>query len=442
MRLLLFVALIVVSASCCAAEPVLPKPTPEQLAWQDSEIGVLICLDLITFTDLREPNWTKGGHLDPNLYNPAKLDTDQWMKATQALGAKYAVFVAKWCTGHMQWQTDLYPYGLKQTKWRDGKGDVVKDFIDACRRAEIRPGLYASVSSNAYWEVNNPGLINWGKGGDPAKQAEYTRTCEQMLTELWGNYGPLFEVWFDGGALPPKEGGPDLIPILKKLQPKAVVFGGPAESIRWIGNESGIAGDPCWATVGKNGKPENGDPDGTAWLPAECDVPIRDHEWFWNPNEENKLYSLDALVDIYYKSVGRNGNLLVGLVVDRDGRIPDADLQRCTELGNEIRRRFEKPIAETSGQGNEVVVRLEQETQIDHVVLMEEISEGERVREYAVERLSNGGWVTLCEGQSIGHKRIHRFEPVAVQQVRFRCVKSTGSPIIRKLAVYRSLPKG
>ncbi len=430
---------IMIAANALAAEgdaAALAKPTAEQLAWQDCEIGVLICLDLITFTDLREPNWTKASRLDPNLYNPTDLDTDLWMDATKALGAKYAVFVAKWCTGHMQWQTDLYPYGLKQTKWRDGKGDVVKAFIESCRRADIKPGLYASVSANAYWEVNNPGLVGWGKGGDDAKQAEYARMSEKMLTELWGNYGPLFEVWFDGGALPPKDGGPDLLPILKKLQPQATVFGGPAETVRWIGNENGTAGYPCWATTGPGSGAETGDPNGTTWRPAECDVPIRNHEWFWNPNEDNKLYSRDDLIERYYQSVGRNGNLLIGLVVDRSGRIPKADLKRCLEFGNEVKRRFGQSVAETSGQGAIIELPLDKPRPIDHVILMEQIAQGERVREYVVEGMAQDQWRTLCQGQSIGHKRIERFAPAEVSKLRLRCTKSTATPIIRRLAAF------
>ena len=166
-------------------------------------------------------------YLTQNLYNPVDLDTDQWMEAAKAMGAKYAVFVAKHCSGFLQWQTDIYPYGVRQSGWRDGKGDVVGDFVESCRKYGIKPGIYASVTANGYWEVDNPGLVNQGKGGDPEKQAEYAGVCENMLTELWSRYGELTEVWFDGGALPPDKGGPDMIPILQEFQPNAIVFQGP-----------------------------------------------------------------------------------------------------------------------------------------------------------------------------------------------------------------------
>ncbi len=441
---LLVCVVAVPSAFLMAEEPAAykgPRPTHEQVAWQDAELGVMICLDLITFTNLGEPNWQKGGRLDPNLYHPARLSTDQWMEACRAMGAKYTVFVAKWCTGHMQWQTDLYPYGLKQTRWRDGQADVVKDYIASCKKFDILPGLYCSVSANAWWEVTNPGLVNWGKGGQDAKQAEYARVCEKMLTELWGNYGSLFEVWFDGGALPPSQGGPDLLPILKRLQPKAIVFGGPAETIRWIGNEEGVAGYPCWATVSSGCKPENGDPNGTTWLPAECDAPLRDHEWFWNPNDEKKICSLTRLMDMYYKSVGRNGNLIIGITPDREGLIPQADLKRLTEFGAEIQRRFGKSVAETSGTGDSVELTLATPAVIDHVVVMEDITQGERVRQYVVEAKSGDVWKELCRGTSIGHKRIDRFNPAEVSTVRLRCVRAVAQPMIRKLAVYNTSVK-
>ena len=201
----------------------LPTPSAQQLLWQDMELGMFFHFDI----PISKPGWnwrSWQGLPDPNLYQPGKLDTDQWLEAAQAMGAKYAVFVAKHCSGFCQWQTDIYPYGVKQSSWRNGKGDVVEDFVNSCHKYGIKPGLYASVTANAYLEVDNPGLVNRGKGGDPEKQVAYKKTCEQMLTELWSRYGELFEIWFDGGALPVEKGGPDLVPIQKKHQPHAMVF--------------------------------------------------------------------------------------------------------------------------------------------------------------------------------------------------------------------------
>ena len=260
-----------------SAEVDLPRPTPEQATWQDLEVGLFIHFDIPVFAD-PSYDWRTRRVLDANLYNPTKLNTDQWMQAAEGMGARYAVFVAKHCTGFISWQSEVYPYGVKQSKWRDGKGDVVRDFVNSCRKFKIEPGVYCSVSANGYLGVDNPGLTDWGKGTDKVKQAEYVRTAERLSQELWSNYGPLNYIWFDGGALPPEKGGPDLVPILKHHQPRAVAFQGPeglpAGLTRWVGNEAGIARDPNWNTL-KQADLKSGvateahsTPEGDAWARA------------------------------------------------------------------------------------------------------------------------------------------------------------------------------
>ena len=413
-------------------------PTPEQITWQDCELGMFFHFDIPIY----KPGWdwrSWQGLPGPDEYNPEKLDTDQWLEAARALDARYAVFVAQHCSGFCQWQTDLYPYGVKQSPWRGGKGDVVADFVESCRKYDIKPGLYASVTANAYLEVDNPGLVNRGQGGDPGAQDRYRRICEGMLEELWGRYGELFEVWFDGGALPVDQGGPDLVPILRERQPRAMVFQGPAATIRWIGNERGVAPYPCWATVPDTSDYNGpGDPDGSRWLPGECDVPVRNHEWFWAPDDERKLYALDELVDMYYQSVGHNCNLLLNANPGPDGLVPAADFQRYVEFGRELRRRFATPLAETRGTGALMELILDQPQIVDHVSIMEEIAHGERVRHYQVEGLVGPDrWQVLCDGTSIGHKRIQSFSPVEIAAVRLRVTQSVDEPRIRRLALYR-----
>jgi alpha-L-fucosidase len=427
------------AALLSAAPAELVKPTPEQAAWQDLEVGLFYHFDISVFTDKGEGDWPHQGHLDPNLYQPTKLDTDQWLATAAALGARYTVLVAKHCTGFLCWQSDLYPYGVKQSSWRGGQGDVVRDYAASCRKFGIQAGLYASVSANAHCNVSNPGLVSFGKGGDAAAQAAYQRTCEQMTEELWGRYGPLAYVWFDGGALPPDHGGPDLIPILSRLQPHAVAFQGPhgvpAGCTRWIGNESGVAGDPCWSTVRTLNEDGNGHADGQVWQPAECDVPLRNQFWFWHAGQESTIRSLDTLMDIYYRSVGRGCNLILNGNIDRDGLVPAPDAARLKEFGDEIRRRFGHPLAQTAGRGTEVELALPQAAAIDHVIVAEQITEGQRIREFAVEGLADGQWTPLCHGQSVGHKRIERFAAVRLSKVRLRVTQSVAEPIIRQLAV-------
>jgi len=426
----------------------LVKPTPEQIAWHDMELGIFFHFDIPVYK--QGWNWrTFTDFPDPDLYQPTKLDTGQWMEAARAMGAKYAVFVAKHCSGFLQWQSDLYPYGVKQSSWRDGKGDVVAEFVTSCRKYGIKPGLYASVTANGYLEVDNPGLVNRGKGGTPEAQAEYNRICEKMAEELWSRYGELVEIWFDGGAIPAVKGGPDLAPILKKHQPHAIVFQGPAGTpnlIRWVGNERGVAPYPCWSAArtgtsddGTTEKVYGGDPDGTLWVPGECDVPIRRDEWFWKPNDEKRVYSLDDLMDMYYRSVGRNCNLLLNANPGPDGRIPDVDMQRYVEFGNEIRRRFGSPVATTTGRGKTVELVLKTPSAINHISIMEEIAEGERIRAYGVEGREPGGeWTPLCEGESVGHKRIQVFETRTLAGIRLRVTESVAEPRIRELAVHQA----
>ncbi len=438
MRTTTFVSLLLamLMSPCCVAAEAASKtdparPTPEQAAWQDLEIGMFICLDIATFTDGTESDWPRQGHLDPNLYNPAKLNTDQWLEAAKAVGAGYTVYVAKHCTGFISWQSDAYPYGVRQSKWRGGKGDVVADYVASCRKYGIQPGMYCSMPANAYCDVFDNCLVKGATGPTDPRQIEYRRRAERLVTELWGNYGPFSYIWFDGGTLPPEKGGPDLVPILKRLQPHAVTFLGPPDSpagnTRWVGSESGKVAYPWWNTVDAQGK---------IWQPGECDTPLRNHDWFWHPNREAALYSLAELVDMYYHSVGCGCNLIVNANIDRDGLVPPADLRRLREFGDEIRRRFGRSIAETSGRGPIVELALAKPTVIDHAIVMEQIDKGERIRKYVIEGFGNGKWTELCRGQSIGHKRIERFAPVQATKIRLRTTESVAEPLIRKLAVY------
>ena len=412
-----------------------PTPSPQQVEWQDCELGTFFHYDMPVF----KPDWALTAPLpDAKHYDPEKLDTDQWLDAARSMGSKYAVLVAKHDSGFLQWQSDLYPYGVRQSPWRGGKGDLVKDFVASCERHKIRPGIYASVTTSGYWQVGSPGRINWGKGGDQDKQAAYARVCEKMLAELWGNYGELFHLWFDGGALPPDQGGPDLLPLLKKLQPKANVFQGPAATVRWVGNEDGTAGYPCWATAPRRDYAGGGEPDGELWLPAECDTPLPGHRWLWTPDQNKDVEPLPRLMEMYYQSVGRNGNLLLNATPGPDGLIPEANLKHYAAFGKEIGRRFDKPLAETKGEGRTVELKLPSPQRVDHVVCMEDVTQGERVRAYVVEgRVAGDSWEKLCEGVSIGHKRIQQFPAKEVAAVRLSVTKDVASPVIRKLAAYR-----
>jgi len=419
----------------------LVKPTPEQIEWADCEIGALIHYDIQVF---HPSGYDFNNVPEPTVFNPSELDTDQWIDTAKAAGAKYALLVAKHGSGFSLWQSEAHEYSVKSSPWRNGKGDIVGDFISSCEKYDIRPGIYYHTGHNAYCKANNPGKVLSGK---PEDQKRYNNIVIQQLTELWSNYGKLFEIWFDGGVLPPEKGGPDVVSLLWKLQQQAVVFQGPKGTpslIRWVGNEQGKAPYPCWSTIedfaGDNECPQPGagSPDGKTWSPAESDVPNRNHQWIWAEGGENLLYSVDELVERYYLAVGRNTNLLIGMVIDDKGLVPEADVEQFSSFGKAIRRRFSKKIAEISGEGNIITLDIEGMTKIDHVVIMEEISQGERVREYVIEGLQGEKWTMIAKGLSIGHKRIEHFEPLNVSKVRFRCTKSIAEPIIRNMAVFIS----
>jgi alpha-L-fucosidase len=431
----------------------LTVPLPRQVVWQDCEVGVIFHFDM--------PLFAEGGRThhnsihetwDPEIYNPAELDTDQWVEAAKAMGARYAIFTATHFNGFMQWQSDLYPYGVKQASWRGGKGDVVKDFVESCRKANLKPGIYMSCFRNAWWKVDRY-RVNYGKGGEG--QAKFARTCEKMFEELCTRYGPLVQIWFDAGNIAPADGGPDLLPIADKDQPNMVFYHSPKRrEHRWIGNESGYAGYPCWATMpdletaeelhkgrGKDWRKmlSHGDPDGKLWSPGMVDTVLRNHHWFWYANTEHKIEPLDRLVKFYYQSVGRNCNLILGLTPAPNGLLPEPDFKRCAEFGAEIRRRFTQPIAETKGTGKQLTLELPVPQKIDHVMIMEDITGGERVRAYAIEgRDSSNTWQKLCDGISIGHKRIQQFAPMEVAAVKLTVSDSVATPLIRNLAVFHA----
>lgn len=427
-------------------------PLVKQVRWQDYELGLVYHFDL----DVYMP----GGHhhersrrerLAPNLYRPSKLDTDQWLEAAKAAGARYAIFTATHHQGFLQWQSDVRPFGLKQIDWRGGKGDVVGDFVESCRKVGIAPGLYLGIRFNAYWQVYNY-EVNAGQGGDPEKHAQYMRVCERMVEELCSRYGPLCEIWFDGGVITPEQGGPDLLPIVDRHQPDAIFYHSLDRAHhRWAGSETGTTGYPCWSTMPSVGSQirahkdpaqrttllTHGDPNGKIWCPPMADAPIREHDWLWIPDTDDRLQPLDKLVKMYYESVGRNANLILGAVPNTDGLIPEADFKRYAELGREIRRRFDKPLAQTSGRGGLLELALPEPARIDHVVVLEDIQLGERVREYVVEgQVERNEWRRLGDGISIGHKRIQRFDPVVVAKLRLRITRSVAEPVIRGFACY------
>jgi len=433
--------------------PRLTMPTPAQVAWQDCEIGLIYHFDISVAAGSGMWNNAARKTFDPNLYQPAKLDTDQWIEAAKACGARYAVFTATHFDGFMQWQSDAYPYGLKQTTWRDGKGDIVADFVASCRKAGIKPGIYFGVHRNVYQKVWGH-YADWGKGRDTDAQKKFNAIAEKQMTELCSRYGPLIEIWFDAGTKTPAEGGPDMLPIFEKYQPDGLFYSSTQRSDhRWIGNEAGYAGYPCWATMPREGKDgpvshntplwkkllPTGDNDGIVWSPAMVDTTLRNvgaHDWMWSANHDDTVLPVKDLVKMYLESVGRNSNLVLGEVITPDGLVPEGDIKRLAEFGSEFKRRWGKSVAEKSAAGKTLELKLPAAGKIDSVVIMEDIAQGERIQSYTLEGLAGGLWKQLCKGQSIGHKRIECFPAVEISAVRLTVDKCKAEPQIRKLAAF------
>jgi len=404
---------------------VLAKPTLEQAAWHDCEIGMFIHFAPNTWLDRQDDNLS----LPLDKFNPSKLDTDQWVSAAEAMCAKYIIMVAKHIGGFCLWQTDTTDYSVKSTPWRGGKGDVMKDLYESCQKRGIKLGVYISPQDRKH------GAVVGGRCKIQQEQEHYKQLYRQQLTELLTGYGKMFEVWFDGSIAVP------VGDILAEYAPKAMVFQGPHATIRWVGNEEGVAPYPAWNSLpierAKSGVATAADsnPDGGAWLPMECDARLR-RDWFWASTNTPTLKSVEQLMDMYYRSVGHGAVLLLNHTPDTSGLIPKEDMNRGAEFGAEIRRRFTKSLAETKGKGEIVELDLSKPTKIDHVISMEDILQGERVRQYVIEGLSDGQWKELCRGTAIGHKKIDRLRPVKVVKVRLCCTKVAAAPHIRKLAVY------
>ncbi|WP_053373683.1 alpha-L-fucosidase [Paenibacillus sp. FJAT-27812] len=403
----------------------LAKPTKQQLMWQDMEIGMFCHFGMNTFCD---QEWGEGND-SPELFNPTQLDARQWVRTAKQAGFAYFVLTAKHHDGFCLWPTKTTDYSVKSSPWKNGQGDVVREVADACKEEGIRFGLYLSP-----WDRHEPCYSD---------KAAYDDFYAAQLTELLTEYGPLVEVWFDGAGSHGREyDWRRIIGIVNQYQPDAMVFNMGVPTIRWVGNEDGVAPYPCWNTTDSAKLSMYTDdmatwlPETPPWVPAECDVPIRKERWFWHPNDEHTLRSLDNLLDIYYRSVGHGCTLLLNLAPDNRGLLPEADVNRLLELMEEIQRRFSSPIAQTEGEGNSVLLSFGSAADVNHVILMEDIAHGERIRSYVLEAEQQGEWVELARGSAIGHKKIDRFDTVHTKELRLRITSSVDEALIRSFAGY------
>lgn len=457
-KLLLCPVLFIFSLGFSLAQNEIPIPTPAQLNWQNAEMAAVFHYDLHVF-DGKVYNQAYNRITpiqDYNIFNPEKLDIDQWVKSAKDAGVKIAILTATHETGFALFQSDSNPYSMKALKWQNGKGDLLRDFKEACERHGIQAGVYIGIRWNSFYGIHDfkvEGESQFAKN----RQQHYNTMVEGMVKEIFTNYGDWAMVWFDGGAHGPEQGGPDVLSLFEKYQPNGLFYHNLQRAdMRWGGSESGTVPYPSWGTFpypavgsGESTRAEisnnnfallkTGDPDGSYYMPAMSDAPLRGyggHDWFWEPGRDEIIYPLDKLVNMYYNSVGHNSTLILGLTPNAEGLIPEADAKRLKELGDEINRRFSNLIATTAGAGEKINLKLPKNQQVNQLVLMEEISNGERIRKFLVEAKTKQGWKTIFEGSVIGHKFIHQLNAVEASEFRLKILESKGEAQIKEFSIY------
>ena len=402
-----------------------------------------------TFTD-RE--WGDGTE-DPRLFNPARLDARQWARAAKAGGFRTMILTAKHHDGFCLWPTETTDHSVRSSAWREGRGDVVREFVDACRAEGLGVGLYLSP-----WDRHEPSY-----GDSPRYNDVYAR----QLTELLTRYGPVVEVWFDGANGEGPNGKrqeydwPRVRGIVRQLQPRALMFSDAGPDIRWIGNERGMAGDPNWCTVDPAAVPypgiggdavtralQHGDPHGSVWRPGEADVSIRPG-WFWHEKEDEQVRTAANLVELYFSSVGRNAGLLLNVPPTRDGLFHATDVARIAEFGERLRAMLATNLAagarRTAGGGGMggartgwVELDLGRPATFDVACLEEAIEYGQSVVRYSLQARTGDAWTTLARGTTIGHKKLDRFPAVTASRVRLTIDAALDTPRIASLGLYQS----
>ena len=452
--------LVIVTLFSCQENGVAPAPfgvvpTERQMKWQEIEYYAFIHFTINTFTGAE---WGYGDK-SPQLFNPSSLDVEQWAKTCKEAGMKGIILTCKHHDGFCLWPTKTTDYSVKKSPWKDGKGDLVREMSDACKKYGLKFGVYLSP-----WDRNHPEYA----------RAEYVDVFKDQLKELLTNYGDVFEVWFDGAmGGDGYYGGTNEVrsidnrtyydwkntyKMIRELQPEAVIFGHAGPDARWCGNESGWSGKTCWSTLLKETyypglsnylELNNGNKDGQEWIPSEVDVSIRPG-WFYKSSQDAHVKSTKQLTDIYYHSVGRNATLLLNLPPDQRGLIHEKDVEALMNLAKVIKSDFSNNLAkganvEASNERGKrfsakkaidsdkntywatddsvitasLIFNFKEPTKINRFLAQEYIRLGQRVRSFTLEAHINGEWQEIASETTIGYKRILRFPTVETDKIRF-----------------------
>jgi alpha-L-fucosidase len=428
------------------SKPILPIPTKEHLAWHEKEFYLFIHFGPNTFTD---KEWGDGKE-DPTVFAPTQLDCNQWVRVAKLAGAKGIILTAKHHDGFSLWPSKYSTHTVKESKWLDGKGDVVKMLSDACKKGGIEMGVYISP-----WDRNHPDY------GTPKYNDIYISTMKELLT----GYGKFFELWWDGANGEGPNGKKQEYTFRRfedsafKFQPQLMIFSDIGPSIRWCGNERGIIGNTNWNLLdtagfyrGHGGPPEDtlnqGNVNGKLWIPAEADVSIRPG-WFYHAKEDNKVKSPNTLFNLFLKSVGNGGNLLLNVPPDRRGLFNEADSASLVGFDALRKKAFEKnlfaglkPVVKTTAGLPTITYTFSKPTKLNAVVLQELIEHGQRVKSFTIEAKEESAFektnnfVKIFEGTTIGRKKIDTFDPITTTSIKITITDAKAEVLLKPSSAY------
>ena len=453
-----------------------PVPSENQMRWQEMEYYAFIHLSTNTFTD---QEWGYGED-DPKIFNPVNLDCRQWARVCKEAGMKGIILTAKHHSGFCLWPSKYTEYSVKNSSWRGGKGDIVRDLANACKEYGLKLGIYLSP-----WDRNSAVY------GTP----EYITYFRNQLKELLTNYGDIFEIWFDGanggsgyygGARETRKidrttyyDWKNTYKLIRQLQPKIVIWndGGDRGDLRWVGTEAGYVGETNWSLLNATGEVpyemlHHGVENGDSWVPAEVNTSIRPG-WFYHAYEDSRVKSLPDLLNTYYSSFGRNGALLLNFPVDRRGLIHETDEKAALALAKAVKEAFavnlaeKKKVSASNVRGNaktfsagmavdgnkntywatddaitnaSLTIDFGKPATFNRFLAQEYIRSGQRVKAFKVEGLIDGSWKELANGTTIGYKRILLFPAVTATQLRFTITAAKSCPLISNIGVYNAPP--
>lgn len=458
-----------------APKPVLPVPSAAQMQWHEMEMNAFIHFTTNTFTD---KEWGYGDE-SPSIFNPSQLDTEQWARVLKETGFKTMILTCKHHDGFCLWPSKYTEHSVKNSPYKNGKGDVVKEASDAAKKYGLKFGVYLSP-----WDRNRADY------GTPS----YITYYRNQLKELFTNYGPVFEMWFDGanggdgyygGAREKRKingatyyDWPTTLQMVRKMQPNVIFFSDAGPGVRWVGNERGVAGTTNWNTIfadtlfaGKAGIEEilnTGSPDGNKWIPAEVDVSIRPG-WFYHANEDSLVKTPEKLFEIYLTSVGRGSTLLLNVPPDRRGLFHENDVKALQGFKAMLNKEFAKNIALKASvkasnirakskqfaatnitDGNKktywatddqvtaasVEINLAKSSLVKYILLQEYIKLGQRVKSFTVEVWKDGAWQKVADATTIGYKRILKIDPVETAKIKISITDSKACPVISNIELY------